>query len=137
MTAFSEDPVPSPSENRPDQARFKGTHLLPVALNAAVPLRVFAMYKRGGPLPADWQHLPAIGHLLAEQGDRLLFRSSRPGETAELFNALAEALAILSFVPGGVLFGDERFDALHILTGLLGEERANAYVAHIRQGSAE
>lgn len=45
-------------------------------------------------------------HLLAEHGDKLLYGSKKPGEVAHLFNKTAEAIAILSFMPGGVkLFG--------------------------------
>lgn len=46
--------------------------------------------------------------MIAEHGDDILFRSKKPGNTAKAFNALAEAVAILSFVPGGVkVFGRE------------------------------
>ncbi len=111
--------------------------VLPTALSAAVPLWVIEIYERGGPTADDWQRLRSLDRVLAERGDQLLFRGSRAGETAEVFNALAEALAILSFLPGGVPFGEERFDALRILTGLLGEERATSYLSEIRRKRAQ
>lgn len=147
MTAFSNDPVnplsaeeehlrppalpPASAPLSPAQA------LLPTALSAAVPLRIIEIAERGGPTTDDWTRLQSLERLLAERGDQLLFRSSRAGETAEVFNALAEALAILSFLPGGVPFGEECFDALQILSGLLGEERAASYISQIRRESAE
>lgn len=147
MTAFSEDSLNHSADDDANRAELHppagptvvsaAQTLLPVALSAAVPLWVFEIYERGGPQKSDWQRLQNLGLLLAERGDRLLFRSPREGETAELFNALAEALAILSFLPGGVPFGEERFDALQILTGLLGEERATRYLSQIRREREE
>lgn len=81
----------------------------------------------------DWLRLRQFGYRLAERGDILLFGGARPGETAELFNQLAEALAILSFLPTGVSFGHMHFDAEQILSGLLGHERAQRYMAQVRQ----
>jgi hypothetical protein len=108
-------------------------HLLPTSLSAAVPLWVYDIYRRGGPLPEDWLHLSQIGHRLAEHGDVLLFGGSRPGETADLFNQLAEALAILSFLPAGVSFGSLHFEAEQLLSPLLGSDRARRYLAQVRQ----
>jgi hypothetical protein len=108
-------------------------HLLPISLSAAVPLWVHGVYQRGGPLPEDWLRLSQIGHRLAEHGDLLLFGGSRPGETAELFNQLAEALAILSFLPAGVSFGHLHFEAEHILSRFIGSDRAQRYLTQIRQ----
>lgn len=49
---------------------------------------------------------PQLVDMIASHGDNILFRSKKSGETAKAFNALAEALAFLSFAPGGVkLFG--------------------------------
>lgn len=35
----------------------------------------------------------------------------KPGDAAQAFNALAKALAAMSFVPGGVPFGTRRYEA--------------------------
>lgn len=43
-----------------------------------------------------------LADILAYQGDVLLYRSKKKGETAKVFNALAEAMACLAFQPGGV-----------------------------------
>lgn len=118
-----------PSGARPRSA---AEAMLPTALSAAVPLWVFAISERGGPTPEDWARLPQLGRLIAEQGDLLLSRSTREGETAERFNTVAEALALLSFVAEGSSFGDQQFDALPILTLFLGAEKAAQYVREAR-----
>jgi len=112
-------------------------HLLPISLGAIVPLWVHSIYRRGGPLAEDWLRLSQIGHQLAEHGDLLLFGGSRPGETAELFNLLAEALAILSFLPAGVSFGHQHFEAEQMLSQVLGSEQAQHYLTQIRQQTGE
>ena len=107
--------------------------MLPTALSAAVPLWVSTIYERGGPTQQDWARLPQLGKMIAEQGDRLLYHGSHEGETAKLFNALAEALAFCSFAKGGISFAGQQFDALRILTFFLGAEKAEQYVAEVRQ----
>lgn len=114
----------------------KTEFLLPLSLGAAVPLWVHGIYERGGPTSEDWLRLRQFGYRLATHGDILLFGSSRTGETAEIFNQLAEALALLSFLPAGVSFGHMHFDAEQILSGLLGRERAQRYMAQVRQQRA-
>lgn len=45
-------------------------------------------------------------NVVAEKGDIILYRSGKKGASAEAFNRLAEGVACLSFVPGGVtVFG--------------------------------
>jgi hypothetical protein len=46
------------------------------------------------------------------KGDLLLYGSKKKGETAELFNDLAEGLAWLALIAkGGVTFGEQHWDA--------------------------
>lgn len=78
--------------------------LLVTSLEVAVPLWVQQLRQR------PWSELQARAsramQMIAEHGDNILYKARRPGETAAAFNALAEAVAILSFSPGGVkLFG--------------------------------
>lgn len=83
-----------------------GARPLMTALSAAVPLRILELRQRGGPSSSDWESACDFADTLAEKADRLLFRSSKKGETAELFNRLAAAIAVLSYAPGGVsVFG--------------------------------
>jgi hypothetical protein len=54
----------------------------------------------------------AYSYYLGSHGDDLLFKSKKAGDTAKVFNILADGLARLSFVPGGVdIFG------MHFETG--------------------
>jgi hypothetical protein len=81
---------------------------LTAALGAAVPLWVREFRTR------PWSEISAIakecGDIVASKGDNILFRSKKKGETAEAFNALAKALAVLSFSPGGVTFLGEHWE---------------------------
>jgi hypothetical protein len=49
--------------------------------------------------------------VIGEKGDVILYRSKRDGETANAFNHLAEGLACLAFVPGGVTAFGLHFEA--------------------------
>jgi hypothetical protein len=76
------------------------------ALAAAVPLFIERLQERGGPSAVELARMHDLSTALGERGDVLIFGGGRKGEQAELFNRTAEALAILSFLPGGVtLFG--------------------------------
>lgn len=86
-------------------------HTLPIALAAAVPLWIYELQARGGPGLDDWDEAREFSQVLAEKGDKLLFRSEKEGETAELFNRLAKALAVLAFAPGGVRAFGEHWEA--------------------------
>ncbi len=109
--------------------------LLRVTLSAAVPLRILDYYEQGGPTVRAIEEARAFGKNLAAKGDLLLYRSRRDGETAALFNGLANALAVLSFLPGGVppLFGGDPFDARVILAGFFGKETAEQYCRQVNE----
>ena len=78
--------------------------LLRSSLSCAVPLWILEKKKQSW---AELQaRIPYCLQMVAEHGDNILFRAKKKGDSAAAFNALAEAIAILSFVPGGVtLFG--------------------------------
>ena len=82
---------------------------LSIALATAVPLHILQLQAKGGPDAEDLKKATAMSDVLGERGDVLLFgggKKGKKGEVAEIFNGLARALAVLSFVPGGVtLFG--------------------------------
>lgn len=85
--------------------------LLTAALGAAVPLAILDM--------KDWtfearqaKALECSG-IIASQGDIILYRSSRKGETAKAFTALAFGLAALAYQPGGVTFMELHFCTDH------------------------
>ena len=75
---------------------------LSLALQIAVPMVVQRLQARGGPTGEDWSRAFALVPGLAARGDVLLHGGGQPGEAAELFNRLAHALAVLSFLPGGL-----------------------------------
>ncbi|EFH88850.1 hypothetical protein [Ktedonobacter racemifer] len=104
---------------------------LAIALSAAVPLRVLGLYERQGPDKNDLEAAHHVGTLLASKGDRLLFRSEVRGETADIFNQTAQALAVLSFAPGGVTCFGHHFDAQKILSGFFGAEAAERYCQQV------
>jgi hypothetical protein len=45
-----------------------------------------------------------LADIIASQGDIILYRGGKKGETAKAFNAMAEGLAIGAYQPGGVTF---------------------------------
>ena len=85
--------------------------LLSASLSAAVPLWIERL--KSQPWEVLDQRRSQCIDVIASHGDNILYRSKKPGGTAKAFNALAEAIAILSFAPGGVrIFGLE-FVAVH------------------------
>jgi len=79
--------------------------VLRATLQLAVPLWIDQM--RGAP----WSHIKAraaeCATAVASQGDVIMFRSGKKGQTAEAFNRLAEGIACAAFSPGGIkVFGD-------------------------------
>ena len=85
--------------------------LLPTMLQTAVPLWAEQFAHR--PFAELQDMLPDIGNIIAHKGDIILYKSNKPGETAEAFNALAKGVAIASFVPGGVCCFGYRFVSIH------------------------
>ncbi|EFH79963.1 hypothetical protein [Ktedonobacter racemifer] len=79
--ATASRPSLGPSPHAIGQSSVAASHLA-IALSAAVPLRVLALYERQGPYESDLEAALQVGTLLASKGDRLLFGSQVPGETA-------------------------------------------------------
>ncbi|MBA3824368.1 MAG: hypothetical protein H0X24_10805 [Ktedonobacterales bacterium] len=78
-------------------------------LQLAVPLRIMSIQDRGGVTAADFARVAAYNEDFAgEQGVYLLFRAPQEGVTAQLFNKLCDAVAVMAFLPGGItIFGDQ------------------------------
>lgn len=81
------------------------------ALSAAVPLYIMELQQHGGPNDLQWEWARSFADELGAQGDILQFGGARKGEAAIIFNRLAYAMAILSFLPGGIRFADLHFAA--------------------------
>lgn len=87
-------------------------HPLTEFVSAAVPLRIMMLQAKGGPSDLDIEIAQAFGQVLGEKGDVLLFGSNgKKGQAADLANSLAQALAVMSFFPGGVKIFGQHFEA--------------------------
>ena len=80
-------------------------------LDTSVPLRVMSLQERGGPTPEDFERITAHSNLLGEHGDALMFKSKKKGLTARVANAVADSIAVLSFVPGGITLFDQHWES--------------------------
>ena len=85
--------------------------LLVTSLASAVPMWAAELSKT--PLRELLAQGPALARTIAESGDALQFGDGRDGATAEAFNALARALAILSFLPDGMKFCGLHLKSIH------------------------
>lgn len=85
--------------------------VLIISLSAAVPLRIAEFKARGGPTTADFRRVRDNADIIASGSDNMMFRGGKKGEAAKLFNVLADALAVMSFVPGGVEFAGLKFES--------------------------
>lgn len=69
-------------------------------LQTVVPLKMLAMQARGGPSADDRAAAAAYETVLERRGEELIFGGGN--DQAALFGGLAQAIAVLSFHPGGV-----------------------------------
>lgn len=97
--------------NGPDLSKSPGGGpALAIMLPFAVRLRIAEYHDRGGPTDADHTRVREFAPVLAERGDVLQFGGKR-GDAADLFNRLADALAVMAFLPGGCKVFGEHFDS--------------------------
>ena len=71
----------------------------------AVPLWIMRIHDRGGITNADFKRTNAELQPILERADTFLLfkgKEAKKGEVADAFNKLAEGIATLSFVPGGI-----------------------------------
>jgi len=87
--------------------------LLKIALSAAVPLWIEQLRER--PDLAEYldTRAPEIAQIIASKADVMMFGSKKKGEAADVFNATAEGIALMSFIPGGVTIFDMHFEVPH------------------------
>lgn len=86
----------------------KANSLLNIALECSVSIRILEWKSKGNPQKEDFDRLKSknLSQVLGEKGDVLLYGGGKKGEAAAIFNDLAEAIALLSFLPGGIeIFG--------------------------------
>ena len=82
--------------------------LLKATLACAVPLWIDQIKRCGWSWEMIKRRAQVCGEEVASKGDIIQFKSKG---TAEAFNRLAEGLACLAFVPGGVTFLGDRWEA--------------------------
>lgn len=87
-------------------------HPLRMAMQAAIPLWIMELQADGGPTQEEIAAQQATSDELGAHGDNLLYRSTKPGETARLFNLTAKAVAILSYCPGGITFLTDHYETV-------------------------
>jgi hypothetical protein len=85
---------------------------LGIFLSAAVPLQIRELQSKGGPTLEDLRAMQKYSKQLKEHGDSLLFKDKKKGVTAQMANGLASAVAILSFVPGGITTFDQHWETI-------------------------
>lgn len=85
--------------------------LLMSTLELAVPMWIEQLQRQSWFSIQD--RIPSIVNIIASQGDRIMFVTKKKHETAHAFNALAEALAIGAFMPGGISAFGLHFQAEH------------------------
>jgi hypothetical protein len=85
--------------------------LLVSSLEVAVPVWIERLRTE------SWESIdrrrPSIVNMIVAHGDDILYKSKKPGETAAAFNALAEGIAMLAFLPGGIRAFGLHFEAHH------------------------
>lgn len=85
--------------------------LLQAALDAAVPLWIEQIKRECWSFAEIQRVARDTAQVVAAEGDNILFRGPKRGDTARAFNALARGIACLSFAPGGVRVFGRRWEA--------------------------
>ena len=80
-------------------------------LDASVSLRIMSLQEQGGPTPKDFKRITTHSNLLGEHGDAFMFKSKKKGLTAQVANAVADSIAVLSFIPGGLDLFDRHWES--------------------------
>jgi hypothetical protein len=107
----SDSPLPAHSmASRKTNVEARDAALLNLSLELAVPLRIEMLRKHPIGHILNQRRLEELADDVACYGDLVMFRKEK-GQTAEHFNRLAEGLARLAFVSGGVTFNGVHFEA--------------------------
>lgn len=83
-------------------------HPLPDFLDLVVPLKILELQLTNWqPSDQELEQAREFADVLGSQGDILLYRSKKKGETARVFSQMARAIAVGAFLPGGItVFGN-------------------------------
>lgn len=106
---FAPFPYTAPDNSPEIHANTIGTPLA-LTLAATVPFLIHDLVAGGG--PTDYQREQAIanGQIAMQRADYMLY-GDKKGEPAKLFAYLAEAIAVLAFVPGGITIFGQHYEA--------------------------
>jgi hypothetical protein len=88
------------------------------ATELLVPARIFELVERGGATFEDIQRVVAYAHEMATREDLLIVAQSKEEKEAatDLLNKIVDAIAVLSFLPGGFTFMGTNWEAERLLT---------------------
>lgn len=88
--------------------------MLPIFVEAIVPLRIHDLSKIGGPSQEHFDYAKQYGDMLAGPPcEDLMYKPDRKkdrGNSKEMLNRLTRVLAIMAFLPGGVTFMGLHFE---------------------------
>lgn len=92
---------------------FNSHQLLADSLTAAAQLHIFRLQQQGGPSHQDYAILPKAQEALMRADELLLHRGKgvQSQDSSNAFNAIAKAIALLAFAPGGVTLFNTHFEA--------------------------
>lgn len=90
----------------------RSANLLSISLSVAVPLRIHDILQNGGPSDKDLARIRSYQSDLLERGVDLFFLKA--GATAERFHQVADAIAVLSFNPGGITVFGQHYDGREV-----------------------
>jgi hypothetical protein len=106
----------SRKESQYEEVRPPSESLLAFTLAAAVPIWILRLRELSDEERQERSRI--CGDWVAFHGDHLLYRGPKPGDTAEVFNRLAEGIGCLAFCPGGVTTFGQHFDASTFESGV-------------------
>lgn len=100
-------------------------HPLAVMLDVSVPLKLMQLQERGGPNAEDWAKLREFHHVLLDMpsaAESLVVRGTyKKGLPVEMFNRLTHAIAVMSFIEGGIHFAGRHYDGSQPVVVLRGD----------------
>ena len=85
------------------------------AMESAVRLQIADIQRVGGPSPEDVSRATSLSKELAHHGDKLLFPDAKSGETAEMFDKTAHAIAVVALAFGEITIFGSRFEGISTL----------------------
>ena len=75
-------------------------------------IRLLELRAQGGPNAGDIARVQRYIPDFVERGNDLFFSGGKTGATAERFEQLVEAIAVLAFCPGGITIFDHHHEGL-------------------------